>query len=258
MTSTGLRQSTDISIVIPAYNERETIGPVIENVCRILSEVSNNYEIVVVDDGSNDGTREELSKIAAFRKNVKVVRHDKNRGKGAAVKSASKLVRGQSVIVIDSDGEISPRLLETYLRGLQKFDVCIASKRHPQSVYEAPPSRKFLSISFNKMVRLMTGVVLADTQTGLKAARGDHFTRIMNATSVKRFAYDVEFLAIAGLLKLRVAELPVHIHQTSKISPRAVMYMLIDLLGISYRLRIRKWYQQSLERELNYKPILDI
>jgi dolichyl-phosphate beta-glucosyltransferase len=251
--------SCDVSVVMPAFNESEHIEAVVENVCRALSAVSNNYELVVIDDGSNDGTFERLTKIAFDRKQLKVIRKAKNGGKGAAVKSAADYVTGKSVVVIDSDKEISPSSLRNYLHELETADICIASKRHPHSVYDAPSSRKFWSIGFNKMVRILTGIRFDDTQTGLKAVRGDHFARIMRIASVKRYAYDVEFLAIASLLKLRVAEMPVEIHQKAGFRPRDSMLMFLDLLGISYRLRIKKWYQQNLHnQDANYRAFIRI
>ena len=238
------RHTVEISIVMPAYNEYDTIERAIGNIRRIVSATSRSYELIVVDDGSTDGTLERLREIKAGCNELKLIESRGNHGKGSAVRRAAALVAGGVVIVIDSDGEINPSQLEQYLIGLRTFEICIASKRHPLSRYSAPASRKFLSIGFNKMVRLLTGVNLLDTQTGLKAARGEQFARIMRATSVKRFAYDVEFLVIANLLRMKIAEMPVHIQQQSRFSLREAMHMFVDLLGISYRLRITKWYQR--------------
>jgi hypothetical protein len=117
--------------------------------------------------------------------------------------------------------------------------------------------RKFLSLTFNATVKILTGVRVADSQTGLKAMRGTHFKKIMKVISVKRYAYDVEILAVAQMMKLKTAELPVKIEQSSGFSKKAVMYMVIDLLGITYRLRIRRWYQSNLAVvDPKYKPLL--
>ncbi len=249
----------DLSVVIPAYNEADSIRRVVARLCEVASQAAETYEIVVVDDGSSDDTNEVVKSIARANDSVVALRSSVNRGKGSAVRLASQFVRGDAVVVIDGDMEIDPSSLKEYVAILNRFDICIASKRHPQSSYHAPIMRKFLSVSFNKVVRLTTGIKLADSQTGFKAMRGEHFRRILNVISVKRYAYDVEILAVAQLLGLKVAESPVRIAQTSQFSKKAIMYMFVDLLGIVYRLRVLRWYQRNLANpKLEYKPVIPI
>ena len=248
-----------VSVVLPAYNEADHIAKVVNRLIDEISRVTTSYELVVVDDGSTDGTLDEVEKMASLNKSIVPIRNPRNMGKGAAVKSASRVVRGEAVILLDADMDITPSLLAKYEATLRKYDLCMASKRHPESEYRAPVVRKFLSLGFNTLVRLMTGVMYSDSQTGLKAMKGAHFKRIMNMITVKKYAYDVEMLAVAELMGLRIAELPVKINQRSLFSARAVFRMMIDLLGISYRLRVLKWYQKNLENpEPNYKPVIPI
>ena len=204
----------EVSIIMPAFNEGKFIETSVAHVAKALSGVSDHYELILVDDGSADDTYERIKNIAAKNSKVRVIRNGRNSGKGASVKRAAAIATGRSVIVIDSDMEIDPKMIQSYLTALKDHDICIASKRLPQSVYNAPIARKFLSTAFNKIVRVMTGVRFSDTQTGLKAANGECFKKICNVLSVKRYAYDVEFLAVAGLMNLRVAELPVR-HRTN-------------------------------------------
>lgn len=251
-----------LSVVIPAYNEARTVREVVERTCRVASSVAKSYEVIVVDDGSGDGTFEIVSSIAASNPAVVPVRIPVNQGKGNAVKRAAEVSRGDAVVVIDADMEIDPYLLGRYVAALNHCDVCIASKRHPESHYAAPLMRKFLSLGFNKGVRLLTGVAFADSQTGLKAMRGVHFRKILGAITVKRYAYDVEILVVARLLNLRVAEFPVRVVQsarTSSFSRNAIMYMAVDALGIAYRARILRWYQKNLQNPSpDYKPVIPI
>ncbi len=215
--------------------------------------------MVVVDDGSIDKTFDAVRGLAALDRSIIPLRNERNKGKGAAVKSAASRVRGDVVILLDADMDILPETLREYVEVLKKYDICIASKRHPKSSYEAPVARKFLSVAFNKFVRLTTGVKFSDSQTGLKAMRAEAFKKIMALISVKRYAYDVEMLAVAELMGLSVAELPVQIQQKAAFSVRAVFYMVLDVLGIAYRLRVRKWYQQNLGKaNVAYKPIIRI
>ncbi len=251
--------SVDLSVVIPAYNEAGSIRQVVGRLCEVASRAARTYEVVVVDDGSSDDTYEIVRSMALMNGAVVALREPVNRGKGSVVKLAAQFVRGNAVVVIDADMEIDPSSLKEYVAILHDFDICVASKRHPQSSYNAPIMRKFLSVAFNKGIRLTTGIRLADSQTGFKAMRGEHFRRILNVITVKRYAYDVEILAVAQLLKLKVAESPVRIVQTSQFSKKAMMYMVIDVLGIVYRLRVLRWYQKNLANPtLQYKPVIPI
>lgn len=247
----------DLSVVMPAYNEAENVGLAVQRTLGALRATSDTYEVIVVDDGSTDGTAAVVEGISSLDSHVRLIKNSRNMGKGVAVKRSAEFTRGESVVVIDADMEVVPEQLQRYVHILNDHDICIASKRHPDSVYKAPLMRKFLSVTFNMVARLLTGVKFADSQTGLKAMRGDHFKRIMGVITVKRYAYDVEVLAVAQLMKSRVAELPVRIEQNSAFRAKAAMYMLVDLLGIVYRLRIIKWYQKNLRKsQSEYKPIL--
>jgi len=248
-----------ITIIIPAYNEEENIEKTIQQTENILKEITENYELIIVDDGSKDNTYQKALQTVSKKPKRKVIKNGTNVGKGYAVKRASKHITGNIVTIMDSDMEIDPKQLKQYIQILKNCDICIASKRHPDSIYKAPIMRKILSIMFNKLVRIMTGIKYVDTQTGLKAIKTEPFKKIMNTILVKRYAYDVEMLAIAQLLNLKVVELPVKIEQGARFSIKAVLYMLVDLLGISYRLRVIKWYQKNLDKESpKYKPIIPL
>lgn len=136
-----------ISVIMPAYNEGDNIQHAIVRMTNVLNDLTDNYEIIVVDDGSVDDTYEKALNYAS-RSRVKVLKNTANMGKGFSVKRAVKHVTVDVVVVIDSDMEIDPGELKTYIKLLKKYDVCIASKRHPKSVYKAPIVRKMLSLAF--------------------------------------------------------------------------------------------------------------
>lgn len=255
----ALTKNVELSVVLPAFNEADHIVKVIQRLVESISGVAKSFEIVIVDDGSFDGTADKVKSLSILNSSIVLVRNARNMGKGAAVKHAAGFVRGEVVVLLDADMDIDPAVLASYMEALKKYDLCIASKRHPKSDYNAPVARKFLSLGFNMLTRLMTGVTVADSQAGLKAMKRTHFQRIMDMVAVKRYAYDVEMLAVAQLLNLKVAELPIRIEQNSRFDTRAIVYMMIDLLGIAYRLRIIKWYQKNLEyTKPSYKPMIPI
>src|SRR5439155_12838781 len=110
---------------------------------------------------------------------------------------------------------------------------------------------------FQTLVRILTGVKASDTQSGLKAGRASSLKRIFPLLSVKQYAFDVEMLAVAQLMGMKTVELPIRLKQTSRFSTKLVIRMMIDLLGISYRLHIKRWYQSNLNSsDPNYYPLL--
>jgi dolichol-phosphate mannosyltransferase len=236
----------ELSFVIPAYNEEEFIEDTLETIDAVIMNKNLSYEIVVVDDGSGDNTLAKAKVYAGRNGHVKVVSYSKNVGKGYAVKTGFMKANGNVVIFADSDMEIDLKTISKYLEALKYGDIVIASKRHSNSHVKAPISRKILSASFNGLVRLLTGVPLKDTQSGLKAMKKSAFINIFPRLAVKRYAFDVELLAVAHLYGLKVVEMPVNIKLDSKFKPKEMWRMFVDLLGIAYRLRIIHWYQRSL------------
>ncbi|MEM3833352.1 MAG: glycosyltransferase family 2 protein [Thermoprotei archaeon] len=240
-----MKGNPKLSVILPAYNEGDTIQEAIGKIDRILKNVKLDYELIVVDDGSLDDTRMKAVNYANNNAHVRVIGYGRNMGKGYAMKTGFEHAKGDSVIFLDSDLDIDPRQIVRYVEALRFGDVVVASKWHPQSRVEMPLMRKFLSFGFNALVKLLTGIKLRDTQTGLKAVRRKSLERVFSRLAVKRFAFDVELLALANLYGLKVVELPVEIRLTRKLfSLREVWRMFIDLLGIAYRLRVLKWYQR--------------
>jgi hypothetical protein len=140
-------------------------------------------------------------------------------------------------------------VISEYIEALDYGDIVIASKRHRDSHVQVPLSRRILSGGFNGLVRLLTGVPIRDTQSGLKAMKKSAFIDIFPRLAVKRYAFDVELLAVANLCGLRVVEMPINIKLDVKFNPREMWLMFIDLLGIAYRLRIIHSYQHKLPQK---------
>lgn len=235
-----------LSFVVPAYNEEDFIEDTLGALEAIIKGKNLAYEIVVVDDGSLDGTLANAVRYAKRNGHVKVVSYLKNMGKGHAVKTGFMQTTGEVVVFADSDMEIDLVTISKYLEALKHGDIVIASKRHSDSQVEVPLSRKILSISFNGLVRLLTGVPLNDTQSGLKAMKKNAFVDIFPRLAVKRYAFDVELLTVAHLYDLKVVEMPVSIKLDASFKPKEIWHMFIDLLGIAYRLRVIHWYQRQL------------
>jgi len=247
----------ELSFVMPAYNEVASIESALYTLDRVAKDTGLNYEIVVVDDGSMDSTRLKAINYANKNGHVRVIGYNRNVGKGYAVKTGFMKATGDAVVFVDSDREIDLERISRYVEALQHGDIVIASKWHPESVVEIPLIRRVLSYGFNVLVRLMTGVKLRDTQTGLKAVKKSVFKDIFPTLAVKRYAFDVELLAVANLYGLKVVEMPINIKMRSLFNLRDVWRMFLDLLGITYRLRVIRWYQRGSCTNRSFKIIVD-
>jgi len=241
-----ITDSLKLSLVIPAYNEEDNIDLVVKGIDDVIKRIGIKYELIVVDDGSIDNTEIKVNNYAKNNGHVKMVSYNNNVGKGFALKTGFSHAAGDAIVFIDSDADIDPNQVERYFKALKNADVVVASKWHPQSRVDTPLLRRIFSHGFNVLVKLLTGLRLSDTQTGLKAIRRSAFTYVFPRLTVKRYAFDVELLVLANLLRLRIAELPINIRIRKHFSLREVWRMFLDLLGITYRLRVIRWYQQAL------------
>lgn len=243
--STSL-EKLQVSIVVPVYNQERNVSTALSRIKRVLDSTGLTYEIVVVNDGSKDGTLDVLRREEKAGGRVRVITYSRNMGKGYAVKTGIVQSQGALIMFTDGDLNISPHIISEYLRQLEGCDLVIASKRHPQSKIHAPLSRKFLSRAFNVVVRILTGISIRDTQAGLKAGNGPALRAIFKLMLVKRYAFDVELLTIASVLKMQIKEMPVEIKLDRGFKAKEIARMFVDLLGISYRLRFTRWYQKQV------------
>lgn len=248
----------ELSFVVPAYNEEDFIEDMLGSIDDVIAGKHIPYEILVVDDGSRDGTLARARRYAGKNGHVRVLSYSKNVGKGHAVKTGFMKANGNVVVFTDSDMEIDLTVISRYLDALKYGDIVIASKKHSESQVHVPLVRKLLSECFNGLVRLFTGVPLKDTQSGLKAMRKSAFIDIFPRLAVKRYAFDVELLAVANLCGLKIVEMPVNINLDAKFKPKEMWCMFLDLLGIAYRLRIIHWYQHRLPEKNGFQNMVSV
>lgn len=239
MTAIGL------SFVVPTYNEEDSIEDTLVTLDEVVQNTKLSYEIIVVNDGSIDKTLPKAITYASRNGHVKIVSYSSNEGKGYAIKEGFTKANGEVVVFTDSDMDIDLESVSTYIDALRTGDIVIASKWHPQSVVEMPLVRRLLSHGFNVLVRLLTGVPWRDTQAGLKAIRKSALLDVFQRLAVKRYAFDVELLAVANLYGLKVVEMPVKLKMGASFRLKEMWRMLVDLLGITYRLRVRRFYQKT-------------
>ena len=210
----------DLSIVIPAFREARRLPPNLPRVADYCDGLglAAGYEVLVVIERSDDGTLERAREAAAPHPQVQVIDNGPQRGKGYAVRSGMLRTRGKLVFFMDAD--LSTPLVETerflaHFAAHPEVDVLIGNRRHPDSriARAQGPVRRHLSALFSRLVR---GRVLpgtwTDTQCGFKAFRAGAAREIFTRQQIDGFSFDVEVLALAVSLGLRVADLPVEWH----------------------------------------------
>ncbi|HEY0368295.1 MAG TPA: dolichyl-phosphate beta-glucosyltransferase [Chthoniobacterales bacterium] len=203
------------SLVIPAYNEAERISSTLTDAIDYLRTSSAGSEVIVVDDGSTDGTAEVVSDVFARSRGAetRLIQQPENRGKGAAVRKG--LAATARPIALFSDADFStpiteaPKLLEPINAG--ELEVAFGSRALDRRLIGSRQSwsREQGGRVFNLLVRLMTGLPYWDTQCGFKAFRMEAFRPILSQARSDGFGFDVELLYLAEKHGLRMREIPV-------------------------------------------------
>ncbi len=204
-----------ISIVIPAFEEQDRLGVSVRTILRYIESEKLSAELIIVDDGSGDKTTETGKTVCAEFPEIqtKVIRYEKNRGKGFAVKTG--LLASEADIAIFSDADLStpidelPKLVKPIQNG--EFDLTFGSRALDRSLIgeRQPWRREQGGKVFNLIVRTLTGLPFWDTQCGFKAFNMKKFRPLLDVMQIERFGFDVEFLFVANLHKLKLNEIPV-------------------------------------------------
>lgn len=241
-----------ISVIVPAYNEEKAIERTIAVLSGYLVSNFDDFEIVVVSDGSRDRTFEIARKFASDR--VRVFEYRPNQGKGHALKYGFGKARGGLVVFYDTGINFPPSQIGDFLAVLQKTGagLVIGSKRHPESEVDYPFKRRVISLLAQLCVKIFFNLNVTDTQVGLKVFRREVLVEVMPLMLVKRFAFDIELLALAQQRGYEIVEAPVELdlNLDTAGTMKAVWKTFLDTLGIFYRLKIMGFYDKSdKERE---------
>ncbi|NBT27494.1 MAG: glycosyltransferase family 2 protein [Actinobacteria bacterium] len=237
-----------LSVVMPAYRQARTIREDLARVVGVLDHAGLDFEVIVVVDGYLDETQEQASEVAQTEPRVRVLGYQENRGKGHAVRHGFASARGDLVAFLDAGMDIDPKALirAVVAQRTARADVVIGSKRHAMSVVAYPPIRRVYSAGYQLLTRLLFGFDVQDTQVGMKLFRREVIEAVAPRLLVKRFAFDVELLAVAHLVGFqRIIEVPVTITHngfTSSVRLQSVFEMLWDTVAVWYRAKIRRHY----------------
>jgi dolichyl-phosphate beta-glucosyltransferase len=228
-----------LSVVIPAYNEERRLPGTIEQIERYLDGRGVTYELILVDDGSADGTRQVMDEAATRNPRVRVEALPSNRGKGRALAAGVAVARGDEVLVTDAD-------LSTPIEELEKLEaalkagagVSIASRSVKGSRIEVPQPiyRVLMGKAFNLIVQIALLPGIWDTQCGFKLFRADVAHPVFAALTTDGFGYDPEVLYLAKRRGVRIAEVPVVWRNSA---PTKVMAIRSSLDMFKHVVRVR-------------------
>ncbi len=234
-----------LSVIIPAYNEAERLPATIDEASAWLTETfGENFEMIIVDDGSSDETVKRVQAMMNGRPQLKLLEQPENRGKGAAVRRGMLAATGDIRLFMDADHSTHIRESKKVLDAIEHgTDIVIASRQHPESDISVHQSwlREHMGQSFNFIMRSIVGLEMQDTQCGFKAftakAAGDIFSR----QQLDGFSFDVEVLFLASKLGYNIAEIPVEwINE-----PNSRVRIIADpLLMFADVLRIRRLHKR--------------
>lgn len=232
-----------ISVVIPVYNEAGCLAAHVDALRPVLQELSpEGWEVVLVDDGSADGTGAEIARLAAADPRVRGLAHERNRGKGAAVRTGVLATRGDAVLFCDADMSTPPGTLREFLAALRDgSQVVIGNRKSRAARIERwqPPLRVWLGLGFTRLANLLTGLRVSDYTCGFKLFAGEAGRDVFRATQTPGWSFDVEVLARAARAGLAVREIPVtwrHVDDTRVRIARDVLRSFAELLSIWRRL----------------------
>ena len=194
-----------LSIVIPCYNESKDIASNIEKVKNYLLEKKIEHELIIVNDGSKDNTKEVIESIP----NITALSYEKNRGKGGAVKYGIEHANGDVVLFMDADLSTDISAIEKVVELAPSYDFILGSRHAEGSVIKKkqPWTRVFIGWCCRVLVKMLFQTKFKDTQCGFKAMKTDIAKKIVAKQLVNNFAFDVEYIYIAKLNNLSMYEL---------------------------------------------------
>lgn len=192
----------EISVFMPFYNERELAESTVEDARKALEDLGYGYELILVDDGSHDGTREVLEELAERDGRIETVFHSKNRGYGEALKTGFQNAESELVFYTDGDGQFDVREIEKLLEKIEEADMAVGYRENRQDSF----SRELTSRVFNGVARFMLPIEERDIDCGFKLAKREALDEIDLETER---TVDAELLAKARKNGREIEELPV-------------------------------------------------
>ena len=197
-----------VSIVVPAYNEAGQIASVLGSIIAQLRQLEGSWELLVVDDGSTDGTAAAASAVDPL---IRIVQHPYNQGNGAAVKTGIRQACGEIVILMDGDGQHDPADLPRFIEGCSKFDMVVGARGRGS---QAGWHRGIANSIYNRFATYVTGQKIADLTSGFRGIRREVARRFLSLLP-NGFSYPTTITLCLMRAGFSVAYIPIKTAQRS-------------------------------------------
>jgi glycosyltransferase involved in cell wall biosynthesis len=227
-----------LSIVIPAYNEEQRLPDTLAQVCSFLNDQTYTHEVLVVENGSTDGTLKVTREFARRHPQLRVLQAD-GRGKGLAVREGMLEASGEYRFMCDADLSMPISEVNRFLPPiLEDFDIAIGSREAPGAVrYDEPQYRHLGGRAVNTMIRMLALPGLQDTQCGFKCFREPVAEELFRAQTLMGWSFDIELLYMARKHNYKIVEIPVpwYFNPESKLNVvQDAVKMGVDICTIHY------------------------
>lgn len=231
----GRRTPTSITYFFPAYNEAGNVTPMVEKALEVLPRFTDDFDIVIVDDGSHDGTEAEGRGLADRHPRVSYLRHQGNRGYGEAIRSGLRSLRGEVAFYTDGDQQFDLAELDRAWPLMSGADI-VAGYRIKRA---DPAHRLFIAWSYNRLIRVLFGLRMHDVDCAFKLIRRE-VVEVVDPTSGGAF-FSAEFLLRAHHLGFRVVEIGVNhyprtVGKPKGATPRVILRTMKDMVRLRLRL----------------------
>jgi hypothetical protein len=225
----GAAGAPELSIILPAFNEEASVGPLYAEVVRALAPLDLSFEIIFVDDGSRDATFERCAALAAADPRVKVIKFRRNCGQTAAMVAGIEHARGATLVTMDADLQNDPADIPALLAKIREGYDLVVGWRYQRR--DKLLSRRLPSVVANRLIAKVTGVDIKDNGCSLKAYRADLIKRVPLYAEMHRFIPAMSSLAGARIAQIKVNH-RARLHGQSKYGLSRVYKVLTDLIVI--------------------------
>ncbi|MFA6492788.1 MAG: dolichyl-phosphate beta-glucosyltransferase [Patescibacteria group bacterium] len=229
-----------LSVIIPAYNEEKRLPKTLKKVKEYLSTQKYEWEVLIVNDGSIDGTFKVSSDLIKDWKNFQLINNEENQGKGAVVKQGMLEAKGDWRLFMDADGSTDILEIEKLWPYIKDFEIVIGSRYlNKDSIkIKQPITRRIVSRLGNFLVRILLGIKSVDTQCGFKLFSTKATEKIFPLQQIIRWGFDVEILAIAIKKGYKIKEVAVDWHDAegSTVRKSAIFKTLKELMQIKWNM----------------------
>lgn len=221
-----------ISVIVPMYNEEKRAKGFLESLLDICQKKFKEFEVILVNDGSSDGTLAMLREFS--KKNVRIISYKKNIGKAFAITQGFKKAVGEFILFIDADGSISPTEIPKMIEKLKDFDVVIGCRNPKKTNIVRPVMRTFISQAFNLIANTLFGLRIKDIACGFKGFRKEVAAGLIKNIKSQKWNIDTEMLYKAKKAGYSIYSLPVDwtYKKGSNINIFSSLELLVELIQI--------------------------